>query len=105
MTPVSCWRGKKRASASVWCDGEMSYDEERLGDLLRLLPPAPEGWVQAAQELPAARAALDGLVARAEADVELRRRILADLEAAFASEGVVANAALLAELRARLSPE
>ena len=37
----------------------MSYDEEKLGTLLRRLPPAPEGWVRAAQELPAARAALD----------------------------------------------
>ena len=43
-----------------------AYDEERIGRLLRLLPPAPEGWVRAAQELPAARAMLDELVARAE---------------------------------------
>ena len=83
----------------------MSYDEERLGELLRRLPPAPEGWVRAAQELPTARAALDELVARAEADAELRRRILNDLEAALAAEGVDAGPALLAELRARLSAE
>jgi hypothetical protein len=81
----------------------MSYDEEKLGELLRRLPPAPEGWVRAAQELPTARAALDGLVARAEADAELRRRILADLEAAMAAEGVEPSSALLAELRNRLS--
>ena len=81
----------------------MSYDEERLGELLRRLPPAPEGWVKAAQELPTARAALDGLVARAEADAELRQRILADLEAAVAAEGVEPSSALLAELRTRLS--
>ena len=81
----------------------MSCDEERLGQLLRMLPPAPEGWVQAAQELPTARAALDQLVARAEADSELRRRILDDLEAALAAEGVERNPALLVELRARLS--
>jgi hypothetical protein len=83
----------------------MSYDEEKLGELLRRLPPAPEGWVRAAQELPTARAALDGLVARAEADAELRRRILADLEAAVAAEGVEPSSALLAELRVRLSPQ
>jgi hypothetical protein len=83
----------------------MSYDEERLGRLLRLLPPAPEGWVRAAQELPGARAALDELVARAEADAELRQRILADLEAAVAAEGVEPSSALLAELRVRLSPQ
>ncbi len=82
----------------------MSYDEEKLGELLRRLPPAPEGWVRAAQELPTARAALDGLVARAEADAELRRRILADLEAAMAAEGVEPSSALLAELRERLAP-
>ena len=83
----------------------MSYDEEKLGELLRRLPPAPEGWVRAAQELPTARAAFDGLVARAEADAELRQRILADLEAAMAAEGVEPSSALLAELRARLSPQ
>ena len=33
-----------------------------------MLPTPPEAWVRAAQELPAARAALDTLVARAEAD-------------------------------------
>ena len=81
----------------------MSHDEERLGELLRRLPPAPEGWVKAAQELPTARAALDGLVARAEADAELRQRILADLEAAMAAEGVEPSSALLAVLRERLS--
>jgi hypothetical protein len=81
----------------------MSYDEEKLGELLRRLPPAPEGWVRAAQELPTARAAFDGLVARAEADAELRQRILADLEAAMAAEGVEPSSALLAALRERLS--
>jgi hypothetical protein len=83
----------------------MSYDEERLGELLRRLPPAPEGWVRAAQELPGARAALDDLVARAEADAELRRRILADLEAAVAAAGIEPSSALLADLRTRLSAQ
>ena len=41
-----------------------SYDEQRLAELLRTLPPAPEGWVKAAQELPLARAELDELVER-----------------------------------------
>ena len=82
----------------------MSYDEERLGELLRLLPEVPEGWVRAAQELPAARAALETLVARAEADAAERERIVADLEAALAAEGVDPSSPLLAELRARISP-
>ena len=83
----------------------MSYDEERLGELLRRLPPAPDGWVRAAQELPLARATLDDLVARAEADAELRRHILADLEAAVAAAGIEPSSALLAELRTRLAPQ
>ena len=56
------------------------YDEEQIGRLLRLLPPAPEGWVRAAQELPAARAQLDELVARAEQDAAFRLQLRADLE-------------------------
>jgi hypothetical protein len=83
----------------------MSYDEERLGKLLRRLPVAPEGWVRAAQELPAARAALDSLVARAEADAAERERIVADLEVALAAEGVEPTSVLLAEARARLFPQ
>ena len=47
-----------------------AYDEERLARLLRVLSPAPEGWVKAAQELPLARLGLDDIVTRAEADLE-----------------------------------
>ena len=83
----------------------MRYDEETLGTLLRFLPPAPEGWVRAAQELPSARAALDELVARAQADAELRRRILNDLEATLAAEGVEPSSALLADLSVRLAAD
>lgn len=81
----------------------MSYDEERLAELLRLLPAPPEAWVRAAQELPAACAALEGLIARAEADTAERERIVADLEAALVAEGVAPTSPLLAELRERLS--
>jgi hypothetical protein len=78
------------------------YDEQRLSELLRALPPAPEGWVRAAQELPAARRSLDTIVERAVADAEYRRRVIADLEAALASEGLAADPALVALLRERL---
>ena len=33
-------------------DPHDQYDEEHLAQLLKMLPPAPEGWVRAAQELP-----------------------------------------------------
>jgi hypothetical protein len=64
------------------------HDEERLGALLRVLPPAPPGWIRAAQELPGARRALDDLVARAESDLEFRAAVLADLEVALEQAGV-----------------
>ena len=80
------------------------YDEERLGELLRLLPPAPEAWVEAAQELGPARRTLDELVERASADEAFRRALLADLEAALAAAGYEPRPALVRSLRARLAP-
>ena len=80
-----------------------SYDEERLGGLLGLLPPAPEGWVRAAQELPAARRSLDEIVARAEADLEFRKALIADLEAALEHAGYEPDVHSLDELRKRLA--
>ena len=78
-------------------------DEERLAHLISALPPAPEGWVRAAQELPAARAGLDQIVARAEADAAFRAIVLEDLEAALRAEGQEPAPPLVAELRRRLS--
>lgn len=78
------------------------YDTERIATLLRLLPPPPDGWVRAAQELPQARAELDGLVARAEEDAAFRTQVLADLEAALESEGIDPTPSVVAALRVRL---
>jgi len=80
-----------------------AHDEERLAELIAALPPAPAAWVQAAQELPRARAELDGVLARAEADAEFRRACIGDLEAALAAAGYAPDARILAALRARLS--
>jgi hypothetical protein len=79
-----------------------TFDEERLGLLLRMLPPAPDGWVRAAQELPLARRALDEIVARAEADLAFRDALIADLEAALAQAGYEPGVRTLEELRERL---
>jgi hypothetical protein len=79
------------------------YDEERLAKLLRTLPPAPEGWVRAAQELPRVRRELDDIVERAVADAEFRKALIADLEAALRSEGYEPDAVPLDELRKRIS--
>jgi hypothetical protein len=78
------------------------YDEERLAALLRLLPPAPAGWVEAAKQLPLARTTIDSIVARAEADAAYRARVLSDLEAALTAEGQEATPSVVASLRVRL---
>jgi hypothetical protein len=78
-----------------------SFDEERLARLIRALPPAPAGWVQAAQELPLARGEVDEIVARAEADAAFRERLIADLEGALAAEGYEREPVVLAALRLR----
>jgi hypothetical protein len=75
---------------------------EELARLLAVLPPAPLGWVEAAQELPRLHAELDGLVARAEQDAELRARLSADLESALAESGISPTPRILAEARRRL---
>jgi len=78
------------------------YDEERIGELLRLLPAPPQGWVRAAQELPQARAEVDQIVARAEQDAAFRARLVAGLEAALQAEGYEASPSVLAGVRIRL---
>jgi hypothetical protein len=79
-----------------------THDEERIADLLRLLRPAPEAWVQAAQELPFALRGLDDIVERARADDQFRRALIADLEAALASEGYEPDPQLVDAVRRRL---
>jgi hypothetical protein len=81
------------------------YDEERLGELLRALPPVPEGWVRAAQELPRSRGELDDIVARAVEDAAFRKALIADLEAALRDVGYEPESLPLEELRKRISDD
>ncbi|HEX5467676.1 MAG TPA: hypothetical protein VFW80_01355 [Gaiellaceae bacterium] len=78
------------------------YDEARLGKLLRALPPAPEGWVRAAQVLPRSRAELDDIVARAVADEAFRKALVEDLERALLEVGYEPECLPLDELKRRL---
>jgi hypothetical protein len=78
-----------------------ALDHEELGRLIAALRPVPAGWVRAAQELPAARLAIEGIVSRAVADAAYRDRVVADLESALAEEGIEPSPAVLHELRAR----
>jgi len=82
---------------------EMTYDIEQLARLIGALPPTPEGWVAAAQELPRMRVGLDDLIAKAKTDAELRARLVADLESALAESGINPTPRILAEARSRLT--
>ena len=81
------------------------YDEERIAELLRMLPAPPQGWVRAAQELPQARAEIEQIVAHAEADAAFRARLVADLETALEAEGYEATPSVVAALRLRLGAD
>jgi hypothetical protein len=79
-----------------------TYEEEKLGELLAALPPAPEAWVRAAQDLPLLRAQADEIVARAEADAAFRERLVANLNSALEAEGYEPDVRLVEQLRGRL---
>jgi hypothetical protein len=78
-----------------------AFYEERLARLIRALPPAPAAWVRAAQELPLAKAGLDEIVARAEADADFKAWLVADLEAALEAEGYERDPAVIEVLKVR----
>jgi hypothetical protein len=79
-----------------------NHDIGEIAQLLAALPPAPEGWVSAAQQLPQARAAFDSLLERAVADAELRTHVVANLEAALAEAGISPTPHLVELARERL---
>ena len=82
-----------------------AFNEERLARLIRALPPAPAAWLRAAQELPLARAGLDEIVARAEADADFKARLVADLEAALEAEGYERDPVVIEALKVRFKSE
>ena len=55
--------------------------------------------MRAAQDLPAARAALDELVARAEQDAAFRLQLMTDLERAVAAAGYEPSPFVVSRLR------
>jgi hypothetical protein len=78
------------------------YDEEKLGELLSALPPAPEAWVKAAKEAPLARRRLESVIERAETDEQYRQRLVADPERALEEADVVAHSENIEIIRKRL---
>ena len=79
-----------------------AYDEQRLGEILAALPPAPEAWVRAAQDFPLLKQSLDEIIERAETDDDYRRRVIADPAGALEEADVVAHADAVEILRRKL---
>jgi hypothetical protein len=79
-----------------------AYDEEKLGEILGALPPAPEAWVRAAKDLPLMQQGLDEIVQRADADEEYRRRVIENPLAVLEEAEVVAHVDAVEILRRRL---
>lgn len=77
-------------------------DIEELGRLIAALPPAPQGWVRAAQELPRVRRELDDLLVRAQEDADLRAKLIADLESTLSEAGIEPTRQIVADVRVRL---
>jgi hypothetical protein len=83
-------------------DDVVPLQEEQLGRLLAALPPAPQGWVAAAAELPSARRALAGIESEL-ADEADRAAVTERLERALADAGHSPTPELLRALRRELS--
>jgi hypothetical protein len=82
---------------------EMNPDDiEQLGRLIAALRPVPQGWVEAAQELPRVRRELDAFLSRVEADAELRSKLLADLESTLREAGIEPTRRVVAQVRDRV---
>lgn len=82
-----------------------AYNEERLGEIVSALPPAPESWVRAAYDIPGADRRIDDIVERAEADEEYRQHVIEDPEAALEEADVVAHSETIEILRRRLDED
>jgi len=82
-----------------------AYDEQKLGDLLSALPPAPQAWVKAAQELPFMQQGLNEIIERAAGDEDYRRRVIEDPRAVLEEADVVAHAENVEILRKRLDEQ
>jgi hypothetical protein len=79
----------------------MSHDEEAIGRLIGTLPPAPQGLVAAAAELPRARRALASIELELSGETD-RAAETARLEQALAEAGVEPTPQILRAVRREL---
>ena len=79
-------------------------DNLEMGRLLRLLPAAPAGWTQAAQELPFLSAELVDILERARGDGGFRDGLRTDAGATLRDQGYDFSPSVVAHLM-KLLPE
>jgi hypothetical protein len=80
-------------------------DDHELGRMVRMLPPAPAAWVEAAQALPFLKDELDSILARAQDDPRFRKALRDDPNGALHDEGYDLSPTVVAHLMRKLPPE
>lgn len=80
----------------------MTIDPDRIADLLRALPPAPEATVRTAQELPFVRDEINAILDRASSDPMFRHALGTDAGAALSREGFDVSEDVVAHILRRL---
>lgn len=76
--------------------------EQRIAELIKLLPPAPPAWVAAAQQLPGVERGIEQILALSEKDAEFRQLLDEDLEEALRRAGQEPRDDLIRAIRDRL---
>ena len=71
---------------------------------MRLLPPAPPRWVEAAKELPFVQDEIAEILARAAGDVDFDQALRTDAEAALELQGYALSSDVVAHMLRRLPP-
>ena len=80
-------------------------EEERLAELIALLPPAPEPWVEMAARIPRTERDLADVQRRLEEDALLREALRRDPDRALREAGLEASPELIARLQGLLGDD
>jgi hypothetical protein len=77
-------------------------DDHELQRLMRLLPPPPPRWVQAAKELPFVQDEIAEILARAAGDADFDHALRTDPAAALELQGYALSSDVVAHMLKRL---
>lgn len=80
----------------------MGMDDHEIQRLMRLLPPPPPRWVEAAKELPFVQDEIAEILARAAGDAEFDRALRSDPASFLEEGGYVLSSDVVAHMMKRL---